>query len=267
MLLDGDHPEIDKSIKWPPLQQTQPKKASAGGRRQKRDRDEEDDDDQDGMDDDTYQQPYYQQQTYYQPVVQQQVQPPQLLDAVTPTPPSSTFMTPSTSTEGIHAAYTTLQHRVSTRPLRQAVVQVRRPSRPFVQSFKWLMSGTQTQTRKPPPAPAVQEGFFVDAATAQSTPVQHMIVPPTGETHAPLPYDLLQAVTMASNSGSPGTASNSGTPAKIAAATKQPSGPAPPLTFGARSQRFNPYASSSAKGYYYASPAPPRAPRLRRQSF
>lgn len=113
----------------------------------------------------------------------------------------------------------------------------------------------------------MQEGFFVDPANAQE--VQHMIVPPSGDAHAPLPFDLLQAVNMASHPGSPGTISNSGTPQqqKIAQAKQTLFAPPPPLTFGARSQRFNPYATSSAKGYYYASPAPAKPPRARRQSF
>ena len=104
-----------------------------------------------------------------------------------------------------------------------------------------------------------------------------MIVPPDGEvqglTHAPVPFDLLEAVNVANH---PTSATNGTTaPAQQAkngsvnkaVASKATAAAIPPLTFGARSQRFNPYANSSAKGYYYASPAPPRAPRVRRQSF
>lgn len=105
-----------------------------------------------------------------------------------------------------------------------------------------------------------------------------MIVPPDGEvqgiTHAPLPFNLLEAVNMANHPTAPANgATASAQPAKNGSASKfvAPKAAAstaiPPLTFGARSQRFNPYANSSAKGYYYASPAPPRAPRVRRQSF
>ena len=102
-----------------------------------------------------------------------------------------------------------------------------------------------------------------------------MIVPPNGEVqglkHAPLPSDLLEAVNAASHTSPNGPQQQQGknrSPNKVGL-TRQTTAavPPPPLTFGARNQRFNPYANSSAKGYYYASPAPPKAPRVRRQSF
>ena len=108
MLLDGDHPEIDKSIRWPPLKQEAKEEV----------KDDNDEDDEDELDDNdgnyqlAYQQP---QQPYYQPLQAQTHQ----LHNISPTPPSSTFMTPSTSSEGVQQ-----QQRPSNRPLRAAVVQV-----------------------------------------------------------------------------------------------------------------------------------------------